>query len=157
VLILLAVLLGLFECYVAGFGILGAGAIVSFVLGGLLLFFHTGAPSPTMPSIGVSLWVLVPTVVTLGGSGAWVAYTMIRSRREQLELSPADLVGQTAEVATDLVPRGTVRLENQLWSAVAQSSEHIGAGEKVEVVKVDGIILTVVRPDGMDQPMTEAP
>ena len=157
VLILLAVVLGLLEFYVAGWGILGAGAIVSFVLGGLLLFFHTGAPSPTTPSIGVSLWVLVLTVLVLGGGGAWVVYTLIKSRQEQPELSAAGLVGQMAEVATDLAPRGTVRLENQLWTAVAQSSEHIGAGENVEVVKVDGIILTVARPEARHQPMEEAP
>ena len=156
VLILLAVVLGLLEFYVAGFGVLGVGAIVSSILGGLFLFFHTGAPSPTTPSIGVSLWVLVPTVLALGGGGAWVLYTIIRSRRELPELSVVGLVGQMAEAATDLVPRGTVRLENELWTAVAQSSEHIGAGEKVEVVKVDGVILTVARPEERDQPIEEA-
>ena len=157
VLILLAVVLALLEFYVAGFGILGVGAIISFILGGLFLFFHTGAPSPTMPSIGVSLWVLVPTVLVLGGGGSWVVYTLIQSRREQPELSVVGLVGHMAEVATDLAPRGTVRLENQLWTAVAQNSEHIGAGEKVEVVKVDGIILNVARPEERDQPIEEAP
>ena len=157
VLILVAVVLGLLEFYVAGFGVLGAGAIVSLILGGLLLFFHTGAPSPTTPSIGVSLWVLVPTVLAMGGGGAWVVRTMVQSRREPPELSVVGLVGQMAEVATDLAPRGTVRLEDQLWTAVAQNSEHIGAGEKVEVVKVDGIILTVARPEERDQPTEEAP
>ena len=157
VLILLAVVLAVLEIYVAGFGILGVGAIVSFILGGLLLFFHTGAPSPTMPSISVSLWLLIPTVLLLSGGGAWVVYTIVRSRREQPELSVAGLVGQTAEVATDLAPRGTVRLENQLWTAVAQGSDRIGAGEKVEVVEVDGIILTVTRPAENGQPMEGVP
>ncbi|MCZ6789517.1 MAG: nodulation protein NfeD, partial [Chloroflexi bacterium] len=46
VLILLAVALATLEYYVAGFGVLGVGAIICFVLGSLLLFFHTGAPSP---------------------------------------------------------------------------------------------------------------
>ena len=54
VLILLAVILAVLEFYVVGFGVLGVGAIVSFILGGVFLFFHTGAPSPTMPHIGVS-------------------------------------------------------------------------------------------------------
>ncbi len=157
VLILLAVVLGLLEFYVVGWGVLGAGAIVSFILGGLFLFFYTGAPSPTMTDISVSLWVLVPTVLTLGGGGAWAVYTIIRSRLGPPEPSVAHQVGQVAEVATDLAPRGTVRLENQLWTAVAQSSEHISTGEKVEVVKVDGNILTVARPEERDQPMEEAP
>ena len=79
-------------------------------------------------------------------------YTIVRSRREQSELGVAGLVGQLAEVVTDLAPRGTVRLENQLWTAVAEGSDHIAAGEKVEVVKVDGIILTVSRPEETQQP-----
>ncbi len=152
VLILLAVALGLLEFYVAGFGVLGIGAVVCFILGGLFLFFHTGAPSPTMPDVRVSLWVLTPTVLVLGIGGGWAAFTIVRSRKEQPEVGVADLVGQIAEVTTDLAPRGTVRLENQLWTAVAEGSHHIGAGEKVEVVKVDGIILTVARPDQTQQP-----
>lgn len=153
VLILLAVVLAVLEFYVIGFGVLGVGAMVSFILGGLLLFFHTGIPSPTAPSIAVSLWVLIPTALALGGGGAWVVYTMVQSRRAQPELSMAALVGQMAEVATDLAPRGTVRLKSQLWTAVAEGSDHIGAGERVEVVKVDGIILTVTRPGETHQPM----
>ncbi|MFC1935566.1 nodulation protein NfeD, partial [Chloroflexota bacterium] len=153
VLILLAVVLGVLEFYVAGFGVLGVGAIVSLILGGLLLFFHTGAPSPTMPAVSVSLWVLVPTVLVLGGGGAWVVYTVIRSRRGPPDRGVVGLVGQMAEVATELTPRGTVRVENQLWTAVAEGSDHIGAGEKVEVVRVDGLILTVARPDETHQPM----
>ena len=81
---------------------------------------------------------------------------MIRSRRGPLEQGVASLVGQMAVVATDLVPRGTVRLDNQLWTAVSQDGELIGTGEKVEVVKVDGIILTVIRPTESGQPMEPA-
>ena len=156
VLILLAVALAVLEVYVAGFGVLGVGAIVSFILGGVFLFFHAGAPSPTMPRIGVSPWFLVSTALVLSGGGGWVITTIIRSRRGPLDPGVAGLVGQMAEVATDLVPRGTVRLDNQLWTAVAQGSDRIGAGEKVEVVKVDGIILTVIRPEQSGQPMEAA-
>ena len=71
-LVLLAVGLTVLECYVAGYGFLGVGAIVSFALGGFLLFFHTGGPSPTEPSIGVSLWLLVPTILALSGGGGFL-------------------------------------------------------------------------------------
>ncbi len=156
VLILMAVVLAALEVYVAGFGILGVGAIVSFILGGVFLFFHTGAPSPTMPRIGVSPWFLVSTALVLSGGGGWVITTIVRSRRGPLDPGVAGLVGQMAEVATDLAPRGTVRLENQLWTAVAQGSDQIGSGEKVEVVKVNGIILTVIRLEQSDQPLESA-
>ena len=154
-LILLAVALAVLEVYVVGFGILGVGAIISFVLGGFLLFFHTGAPSPTMPSIRVSLWVLLPTAAVLGGGGAWALATIIRSRRGEPEQGMAGLVGQLAEVATDLAPRGTVHLENQLWTAVVEGGDRIDAGETVQVVNVKGIILTVARLDGSQLPMPE--
>ena len=152
-LILLAVALAVMEVYVAGFGVLGVGAIVSFILGGVFLFFHTGAPSPTMPRIGVSPWFLVSTALVLSGGGGWVITTIIRSRRGPLDPGVAGLVGQMAEVATDLVPRGTVRLESQLWTAVAQGSDRISSGHRVKVVKVDGIILTVIRPEQSSQPL----
>ncbi|MCH7706379.1 MAG: nodulation protein NfeD [Chloroflexi bacterium] len=145
-LILLAVGLTVLEFYVAGYGILGVGAIVSFALGGFLLFFHTGGPSPTEPSIGVSLWLLVPTVLALSGGGGWALYTIIQSRRGPPDPGIADLIGKTAEVATDLSPRGTVQLQSELWTAVAEGGRHIAAGEAVVVVKTDGIILTVARP-----------
>ena len=145
-LILLAVGLTVLEFYVAGYGILGVGAIVSFALGGFFLFFHTGGPSPTAPSIAVSPWVLVSTVLALAGGGGWALYTIIQSRRGPPEPGMAELIGQTAEVTTDLSPRGTVHLQSELWTAVVEGDEHIGAGETVVVVRTDGIILTVARP-----------
>jgi membrane-bound ClpP family serine protease len=42
-------------------------------------------------------------------------------------------------------------------TAVAQGSDHIDAGEKVEVVKMDGIILTVARPEERNQAIEEPP
>ena len=154
-LVLLAVGLTVLEFYVAGYGILGVGAIVSFALGGFLLFFHTGGPSPTEPSMGVSLWLLVPTILALSGGG-WALYTIIQSRRGPPEPGIANLVGEMAEVATDLTPRGTVHLQSELWTAVVEGGAHIGAGETVVVVKTDGIILTVSRPPESTQAAGEA-
>jgi membrane-bound serine protease (ClpP class) len=145
-LVLLAVGLTVLEFYVAGYGILGVGAIVSFALGGFLLFFHAGGPTPTEPSVSVSLWLLVPTVLALAGGGGWALYTIIQSRQGPPGPGIANLIGKTAEVASDLTPRGTVHLQSELWTAVVEESEHIGAGETVVVVKTDGIVLTVARP-----------
>ena len=60
--ILLAVVLVFLEIQVTGFGILGIGAVISFLIGGLLLFSQFGDVSPTLPDISVNYWLL-------GGTG----------------------------------------------------------------------------------------
>ncbi|MFQ5860628.1 MAG: nodulation protein NfeD [Dehalococcoidia bacterium] len=156
-LILIAVVLAFLEVQVAGFGVLGVGALVSFVLGALLLFFHFGAPSPTMPRIGVSLWVLVPTLAVLTVGGGWLLSTIIRSRRQ--EAAPTGisrLVGASGYVTTELAPRGTVQVVSEVWSAVSETGEPIQAGERVKVVRVDGLTLVVQRVESSpDPPSTE--
>ena len=154
-LILLAMLLLAAELFVAGFGVLGIGAIVSFILGGLILF--SGADLPDAPSPKVSLWVLVPFTTIVFAGGGWVMWTIVQSRKPGPERAISDLVGQVGEVATDLTPRGTVRLENELWTAVAEGTEHIGVGERIQVVAVKGITLTVSRLEEAPQPPAEAP
>ena len=61
-----------------------------------------------------------------------------------------------AEVVSDLSPRGTVHLQSELWTAVVEEGEYIGAGETVVVVKTDGIILTVARPPESTQTAGDA-
>ena len=141
--IILAMALLFMEVQAAGFGILGAGAIISFIIGGLLLFNRFGAPSPTMPSVGVNLWVLLLMAALLLGGGGWVLATMVSGRQTEGDSTAEVVMGQTGTVVSDLAPKGTVRLSSELWSAVAAGGGVIGAGEKVEVVGLDGLILRV--------------
>ncbi len=146
--IILAGVLLVAELFVSGFGILGIGAIVSFIFGGLLLFSSFGAPSPTMPSIGVSLWLLGSIAGAFALSGIWFFRTVVQSRRaaRQAELSPSPLLGALGVVTSDLAPRGTVHLQDEVWTAVAERDNLvIKIGERVKVLKVEGTILTVAR------------
>ena len=63
--VLLAVVLVILETQVSGFGILGVGSIISFVVGGLLLFSQFGDRSPTLPEVSVSLWLIGGMAATL--------------------------------------------------------------------------------------------
>ncbi|MBF8267625.1 MAG: NfeD protein [Dehalococcoidia bacterium] len=141
--ILLAMALLFLEAQVAGFGILGVGAIISFVVGGLLLFYRSGDPSPTMPTMGVSLWVLLPTTAILVGGGSWVVMAMIKSRRAVTFSTAETVMGKVGTVTTDLAPIGTVQLTSELWTAVADNEEVIRAGEKVRVVGLEGLTIRV--------------
>ena len=141
--IILAMVLLFLEVQVAGFGILGVGAIISFVIGGLLLFHRFGAPSPTMPSMGVSLWVLLPTAALMLGGGGWFVMTMVRSRQTVAVSTAETVVGKIGIVIRDLAPTGTVQLVSESWTAVADDDEVITAGERVEVVGLEGLTLRV--------------
>ena len=141
--ILLAMALLFLEVQVAGFGILGAGAIISFVIGGLLLFDRFGAPSPTAPSMGVSLWVLLPMAALLLGGGGWFVMTMVRSRQTVSVSTAETVVGNVGIVTKDLAPTGTVKLTSESWTAIADDEEMIAAGERVEVVGLEGLTLRV--------------
>ena len=54
------------------------------------------------------------------------------------------LVGEIGVVRTPLAPEGQVLVHGELWKAIAQNGP-AAVGEKVEVVGVDGLTLTVVK------------
>ena len=149
-LIILAAVLLIAEVFVAGFGVLGIGAIVSFILGGLLLFSSFGAPSPTMPDIGVNLWLLGTFAGVFALLGFWFLRTVVQSRRGSRSFGrppPSPLLGAVGMATEDLSPRGTVYVESEEWTAVTEGDIFIGKGERVKVLKVEGTVLTVARPD----------
>ena len=131
------------ELFVSGFGVLGIGGIISFILGGLLLFAHFGAPSPVTPSLGVSPWVLWPTVAVIAIISAWVILTIVRQHKMERVLHLSPLVGSEAVVTTALDPRGTVRVNTEIWTAYCDYGTMIPVGGRVRVVAVKGAVLKV--------------
>ena len=156
-LILLAGGLIIAEIYVSGFGVLGVGGIISFILGALLLFSHFGTPSPTAPSLGVSLWIVAPSGGLLTLVVGWVLWTMARSGREQRSLPFTPIVGMEGIAITKLDPRGTVRIGSETWTADANYGTIIEPGERVRIQRVGGTIITVVpAQDSADQTSPQA-
>ena len=155
VFIVLASVLIVLEVVVAGFGILGVGAIVSLMVGGLILFTQFGDSSPTIPSIGVSRWLL-------SGTGGVVALTLVyvvglayQSRKQGPPEKASALIGMRGRVTGELTPRGIVLVGNETWTAISEDDSLIQIGEPVEVRSVDGLILTVFRqkyPESQENP-----
>ncbi|PKB71013.1 MAG: hypothetical protein BZY87_07950 [SAR202 cluster bacterium Io17-Chloro-G6] len=150
VFVLLAVALIVLEVAVAGFGILGAGAIVSLIVGGLLLFTQFGAASPTLPSISVSRWLLAGTVGVIALSLGYVVKSAYESRKQGPPEKAVDLTGSRGTVTGELSPRGIVLVGNETWTAISEDDTVIPVGEPVEVRSVDGLILTVFRQNDPD-------
>ena len=63
-------------------------------------------------------------------------YESVRSR------TLADLSGQRGRVVIECSPRGQVRLNGELWQAVAVQDALL-RGDEVVVTKADGLLLTV--------------
>jgi len=146
VFILLAMALIALEVAVAGFGILGVGAVVSLMVGGLLLFTQFGAPpSPTMPSISVNRWLLVGTGAVAAVSVAFVVGLAYQSRKQGPPVKVDILTGSLGTVTGELAPRGVVLVGNETWTAISEDDSVIPVGEPVEVRSIDGLILTVFR------------
>lgn len=163
--IVLAIILAALEIFVSGFGALGIGAVVSLIIGGVLLFGSFGGGIPAgFPDISVSVWLLAGVGGILALVAAYLAYEAIMSRTGSRRRATATagggafpdsdgrssashLIGQTGIVTAPLRPRGIVALHNETWSAVSRDGGEIAAGRMVQVTGAEGLVLTV-RPIG---------
>ena len=156
--IALAVVLAVLEIFVSGFGALGIGAVVSLIIGGLLLFgsFGGGSIPAGFPDVSVSPWVLVGVGGFLALCAGYFAFEAVSSRvlgrRAAVVGSGSDsdgrssaghLIGQTGRVTRELAPRGIVNLGDETWSAVSSDGLPIPEGGSIRVVGANGLLLTV--------------
>lgn len=144
-LLLLGVGLFVGDLAVAGLGALSLAGLLAFVLGSMLLYQPFGAPSPTMPRMALSPWVIA-LVVGLG-----VAFFLVVARalarvvgRPEATGAPA-LIGRRALVTHPLDPTGVVVLDGEAWTAHAEDPPH-PIGATVEVSEVRGVVLHVRHP-----------
>lgn len=143
-LIVFSLVLFLLELHITSHGILGVGGVISFLLGGLLLFTPLVPVSPTAEVVEVNRWLL------LGVGTTFAAFFLVALRaglrvRELPVLHVLDrLPGTLGVAATPLAPDGTVRVLRETWSAVSVGGS-IAPGEEVEVVAREGLTLHVRR------------
>ena len=143
--ILVAIGLAVLETQVAGWGVLGIGSIVCFIIGGVVLF---GETTPTMPSAQVSRWLVGGIAGALALTLLFVVRVIYQSRRQGNEQLRPSMVGMSGTVTGALSPRGIVQLGSETWTALSEDGNVIGVGEPVRVSKVDGLIVTVFRQNG---------
>ncbi|MBI2867853.1 MAG: nodulation protein NfeD [Chloroflexi bacterium] len=131
------------ELFVTGFGVLGISGIAAFVVGGLLLFSPFSPGAPAAPDVQISLWVLagITSVITLLFFVVFQA--AVNTRKLRPVMVDARLIGQHGYATSDLTPAGTVKLPGEEWSARAADGESIYNGDEVEVVEVQGLVVTV--------------
>ncbi len=141
--ILFGMVLLVADLMLAGTGALTIGAVVSFMLGSLLL----ASSAQAEPYLDVSVGVFVATTIAFAVFAGVMAIFMMRSIRRPAPTPTERLVGQTGVAQTDVGEDGTVFVAGELWLAsAADPATPIPADAKVRVVGANGLRLTV-RPD----------
>jgi membrane-bound serine protease (ClpP class) len=136
-LLLVGLALLLAESFVPSFGLLGIGGIFAVVLGSLFLFDEakTGLAVARELIFGVAL-----------GTGLFIFVLMIlviQVHRRRPRLGREGLVGTQGVVTSPLNPRGHVRVNGEIWTAIGD--EPLSTGVPIEVIDVDGLVVTVRR------------
>ena len=137
-LILVGIGLMLAEAFVAGFGMLGVGGVVSFFIGSVFLF----DPVETGHHLPISL--ILPTTLLVGGIMLGVAYLAFSSRKRPTHSGFDDIVGHTgvvSEVDESHPEHGFIEIQGEIWKV--KSSEPLQAGAEVLVKAAHGLVLDV--------------
>jgi len=113
--------------------LLGTGALISAGL-----FFTDAAPQI------VQTWWIVLIIVL--GTALWFGFaltTIVRSRFSTQTIGRDHLVGRIGTADTAIAPDGTVVVDGAKWQARSTRVSGIEAGDRVEVVAVEGVLLEV--------------
>jgi membrane-bound serine protease (ClpP class) len=137
-LILLAFALFAAEIYVAGFGALGIGGAIAFVLGGLILTTSDNA------DFQVNRWFIYVSAVVIAAFFLALGGAIIRTRRAPVRMGGETMIGKRAIVRAALDPDGYVFFEGARWRAHTEDAP-VASGERVRITDVKGLKLTVER------------
>jgi membrane-bound serine protease (ClpP class) len=141
-LILLGIGLMIAEAFAPSFGVLGIGGAVSFVLGAAIVV-DTEAPEFQISWAVISAMAVVSLALTFV-----VARLALSSHRRQAATGIEELVGARGEVSDWQDGSGHVLAHGERWKAV--STAPLGAGRRVRVIGVDGLVLRV-EPEAVDK------
>lgn len=134
-LILLGVFLFIAEIKVASYGLLTVGGVVCLALGSIMLF-----ESP-IPYLRASFSVIIPTVAVTAAFFIFALTMAIKAQLAKPATGSEGIVGETGIARTRIDPEGKVFVHGEFWNAY--TDETIEEGEKIRVLKAEGLILKV--------------
>ncbi|HVM34092.1 MAG TPA: nodulation protein NfeD [Actinomycetota bacterium] len=140
-LLLLALAAGLFlaELFAPGVGVAAAGGTIALVLSGVFLFRDT-------PGFGVSLAVVTPVAVVVGGAVVLAGRLAVRSRGSvSTTTGPGLFTDRLVTVRHSEGTRGQTFVEGAWWN-LRSSGRELVEGDEVRVVGVEGLDLVVEPP-----------
>lgn len=138
-LILFGILLFILEVKVTSYGALTIGGIVAMFLGSLMLFKEP--QTDFEPVAKLSLQVILAATLSTALFFIFAIGMVVRSQRRPTVTGAEGMIGEIGETLTAIAPAGKVRVHGEIWRA--KSAAPIAAGEKVKIVLVEGLQITV--------------
>lgn len=131
----LGIVLMVSEAFVASFGVLGIGGIISFVIGSVMLI------DSDVPEISLSP-VLIGTVALLtAGIFLFVLSFAVKAWRRPAVSGNDAMVGERAEVLSWQSGEGKVRAHGEVWGA--SGPENANPGDHLIIREIRGLILVL--------------
>ncbi len=140
-LVLMVVGIGLMiaEIFITSYGLLFAGGITLFLLGGIMLF-----DLPEVSDLTVDFWsVLLPAAVGFGVVVVFVGYAVGKTLVRAQTTGVSELIGLVGRSQTALAPEGRVFVRGEYWNAFCD--EDVPENTAVEITEVKGMRLRVKR------------
>jgi membrane-bound serine protease (ClpP class) len=136
-LLLLGIGLMVAESFGHGFGMLGIGGIVAFVVGALFLFDPSQSDIPFRVS-----WQVIAGVTALSALFfAGVLGFAMRARQRPVRTGGAEMIDSVGEVVSWGDGEGRISVQGEIWAA--RASQSLAKGQKVRVVGRTGLTLQV--------------
>ena len=121
------------ELFVTSGGILGLGGVVAFTVGSIMLFDDK--------YIAVSIPLIGGTALVGGGFMLWILKKFSSLRHRQVVSGAEYMIGRSGTVIEDFTGRGRVDVDGESW--MADSDEHLTAGQTISVEAIDKLVLKV--------------
>ena len=130
-LIALAIIFFIAEIKVTSYGLLSLAGLISLTLGSIMLF----------EDVGVSLKLMMPTIVLIGGFFVGIAFLAFRAYRGTPKGGRDGLIGESGMVEEKIDPEGLIFAHGEYWRAT--SNEVVEEGERVRIIGLRGLKLIV--------------
>jgi membrane-bound serine protease (ClpP class) len=134
--IALAFLLFVADVMMPTHGILTAGAIISLLLGSMILL------SGTAPYFAINWPAILTAIAATAAFFAFAVTKATRAQRRRVATGREGMIGTVGTARTALAPKGMVFVHGEYWEAKAENG-HLVEGDRVQVVGVDGLHLVV--------------
>lgn len=134
-LMVLGLALTVAEAFVPGFGVLGIGGLIAFVLGAVMLIDRD------VPGFAVAWEVVSGAALVVGGLSLAALMLAVRARRRPVVSGREEMQGTVGTVVSWTEGGGLVHVHGERWAA--RSAQPLAAGARVRVTAIAGLTLEV--------------